>query len=247
MSDFFGNLMSGISTIGGGLLGSIGLNQQDRISRQNLDFQKHAYYHGVEDRMNDLRNAGINPIMAAGGGGTPATAGGAPQQQDTSANKLAMAQMLNDIGKSAAETRLLWKQKDMLDEQIREQRANATVAEVAQRIAQGTEGEKIELTRQELKNAQIHWKEADWRNKLAEQGLTEQKWDFAKQKLLGMPKGVDPSSLEGWLYMMEDPNVPTAFKTAFGIKGTWSEIKDIWRTFIGAVEQPRGQYMRQSN
>lgn len=151
-------------------------NENFRLQQENLDWQKHMYQNqmaredtSVMRRAQDLRNAGMSPILAAGGGATaqaaPVTMAAqreAPQmgmEGVSSRQALAdaqrakgaqLAQLINQVSMSAAEIDRLHATNKYVNAQTRTENANADTAESNARVAEATESNRIQQSGTEL-------------------------------------------------------------------------------------------------
>ena len=118
----FGGLLGSLATIGGALIGARGArrrnDQQIALSREQMRFQERMSNTAVQRRANDLRAAGFNPILAAGG--SASTPGGAMANLENEMAPLASS------GKEAAyinaELRNLKAARAKLEEETRTQK-----------------------------------------------------------------------------------------------------------------------------
>lgn len=112
-------LISGGSNILGGLLGGGGGGSAKRFRNRQQDFAEDAFLRQTEHRVDDMKRAGINPIMAVGGGVHPGSPTQAPNSDNPSSAKQAQTakqQLALNAARTLAEIKNLNANTDLTNE-----------------------------------------------------------------------------------------------------------------------------------
>lgn len=117
-----------VSTMAGGLLEMIGASDQnatqERVAREQMDFQERMSNTAHTREVADLKNAGLNPILSAKLGGASSPAGAMPNVVNTMSG---LASSARDVASKMASNTLVGQQvenaklqNDLLAEQVLE-------------------------------------------------------------------------------------------------------------------------------
>jgi hypothetical protein len=131
-------LIGAAGSIAGGLIGSAGqssANQVNReIAREQMEFQERMSNTAHQREVKDLREAGLNPILAAGGSGASSPSGASIAMQNPNADiargvEKASNSAINYVQNKAA--------LDLLEQQVSKTTAEAQDANLAHMINAG--------------------------------------------------------------------------------------------------------------
>lgn len=126
----FGSILSAIGGFGGSLLGDFAggaMNSyfsRDLMSKQNK-YNTHAYKHRYQWQVEDMRNAGLNPLLSVGSAGSPASVGIANANASASAST---AKQLDNVVQ--ATQGLIKAQKEKTKAESRSANADAQAKEI---------------------------------------------------------------------------------------------------------------------
>jgi len=135
-------LIGAAGSLAGGLIGSAGqssANEANReIAREQMEFQERMSNTAHQREVKDLREAGLNPILAAGGTGASAPSGASIAMQNPNTD---LAKGISAASHSAIEYQQNKRALDLLDAQVEKTRqegytasANASSAQMDNRI-----------------------------------------------------------------------------------------------------------------
>jgi len=118
--------ITGIATIGSGILGMFGANKQNKaqikMAREQMAFQERMSNTAHEREVLDLRNAGLNPILSAKLGGASSPGGAQPnivnEMAPLSNSALSLGDKLYNSKLQDAQVNNMRLQNDVLKEQI---------------------------------------------------------------------------------------------------------------------------------
>lgn len=160
VSSAFGGGSLGSSLITGGLSllgGSLANASAEQIASDNRDFQANLSGNAIQRQVNDLRMAGINPVLAARYGGASTPSGAVAGQQDVITPAIASAMQVKQaeshIEKQDKEKALLSQQESNAKQvgNNLKQQENQIIAQTQDNLASAYE----KATRGDLNNEQI--------------------------------------------------------------------------------------------